>query len=46
MTDTTTPADLPVQAPRDKPLTPGQAMRRRALRHRGLILTSKACWRG
>lgn len=37
MTDTTTSADLPAQAPRDKPLTPGQALRKRALRHKGLM---------
>lgn len=37
MTDTTTSADLSAQAPRDKPLTPGQALRKRALRHKGLM---------
>jgi hypothetical protein len=37
MTDTTTPTDQPLQAPRDKPLTPGQALRKRALHHKGLM---------
>ena len=37
MADTTNTTPLPAETTRDKPLTPFQAMRRRALRHKGFM---------